>query len=127
MNVDTMEYVLEHNQAKCKRIAELESELAATQRKLADAQVYHESAHNIIANLLLTNASECEEGDISRSDAFSFINQGSEPTELQAAIDKAVADETEACLSLCFTRNPFSKDHANGMQHVADLIRERKK
>jgi hypothetical protein len=40
---------------------------------------------------------------------------------------RAVAAEREACMNLCLSekRNPFSRDHNNGLQHAADAIRAR--
>ncbi len=65
----------------------LNDELAATQRKLAEAEAYCEKAHDLIANLLLTNVSDSkEEGDICRAEAFTFINQQHEPEALTALL-----------------------------------------
>jgi hypothetical protein len=50
-----------------------------------------------------------------------------EKTFAYRAWEAATAEENEACMKLCLAerRNPFSRDHNNGLQHAADVIRMR--
>ena len=49
------------------------------------------------------------------------------PAHSGVELQRAVADERDACMRLCLSemKNPFSKDHNNGLQHAADAIRSR--
>lgn len=58
---------------------ELLSAYKTQSKQLAEAQASCDRAHEIIANLLLTNVSDSkEEGDLSRAEAFAFLYKGTE-------------------------------------------------
>ena len=50
-----------------------------------------------------------------------------EVERLREKLDDAALFERDACMNLCLSekRNPFSRDHNNGLQHAADAIRAR--